>query len=352
MSHLSAFSRNSQALFFNITSSSEDISPPSDSLKSSMLEVEVISKKMEAEAIASFELAALGDQSLPSFEAGAHIDVQIAVGLVRQYSLFNPPGQGQRYCIGVLRDRASRGGSVALFDTIQKGARLKISTPRNHFKLDPSATRSLLFAGGIGITPILGMAQQLDYSGANFHLHYCGRSLGHMAFTDTLLDSRFSAQISLHADNGPEAQRFNASESIGPPDAATHLYVCGPSGYMDHVLETARKLGWPELRLHREYFSGAVVDHAADDPFDVEIKSTGQLVHVGADASVAQALTAAGISLALSCEQGVCGTCITRILEGTPDHRDMYLTDAERIKNDCFMPCCSRSRSTRLVLDL
>ena len=317
-----------------------------------MLQVKVVLKKMEAQDIASYELVASGGGLLPAFEAGAHIDVQVPGGPVRQYSLYNAPSERHRYCIGVLRDPASRGGSVALVDGIQAGASLTISEPRNHFELDAGAQRSLLFAGGIGITPILCMAQQLNAQGRDFIFHYCGRSADRMAFTGFIQRSAFSGRTQLHPDDGPQAQSFNAAQAIGAPDTGMHLYVCGPTGFMDHVLANARSLGWPEDRLHREYFAGAVIDHTADGAFDVEIKSTGAVVHVGADQSVAQALDEAGIAIAVSCEQGVCGTCLTRVLDGKPDHRDMYLTDAERKRNDCFMPCCSRSQSTRLLLDL
>ena len=317
-----------------------------------LLQVKVAAKAYEAEGIASYELAPLDGDELPVFEAGAHIDVHVPGGPVRQYSLLDLPGEQRRYCIGVLRDPQSRGGSVKLLDEVSEGDILAISVPRNHFGLHAGPERSLLFAGGIGITPILCMAQQLARDGRSFDLHYCGRSLPRMAFVKRLLASRFANQVHVHLDDGPSQQRLDAAAAIGLPSADKHIYVCGPTGFMDHVLNTARGLGWQEELLHREYFSAAPIDHSADGPFELELKRSGRIIKVLAEQSAAQALLDAGVNVSLSCEQGVCGTCMTNVLEGVPDHRDLYLTESEHARNDCFLPCCSRSCTPRLVVDL
>ncbi|WP_219214198.1 PDR/VanB family oxidoreductase [Variovorax boronicumulans] len=317
-----------------------------------LLKVRVARREMLAEGIAGYELAAVDGAALPDFMAGAHIDVHLPGGLVRQYSLCELPGTQGRYRIGVLRDPQSRGGSARLIDAVREGDELAIGAPRNHFALQGGTQRSLLFAGGIGVTPILCMAQQLAREGRPFEMHYCGRSLSRMAFVDTLRGSGYSDQVRIHVDEGPPAQRFDARTAIGAAAEDSHLYVCGPTGFMDHVLETARSLGWPEERLHREYFAAAPVDHAGDDAFELELLGTGQVVPVRAEQSAAQALLDAGFPLSLSCEQGVCGTCITRVAQGVPDHRDLYLTEEEHLRNDAFMPCCSRARTPRLVIDL
>jgi len=317
-----------------------------------MLQVKVVARTAQAQDIASYELAPVEGTALPPFEAGAHIDVHVPGGPVRQYSLFNAPTERHRYCIGILRDPASRGGSLRMHDAVREGDILTVSEPRNHFALQADAKRSLLLAGGIGITPLLCMAEQLARDDGEFELHYCGRSMERMAFVDRLRNAAFAQRVALHADDGPEAQRFDARATIARAGADTHLYVCGPTGYMDHVLKTARELGWPEARLHREYFAAAPVDHSADDAFEVVLGRSGRVVQVAADRSVAQALADAGVVVPVSCEQGVCGTCLTGVLEGAPDHRDLYLTDAEHARGDCFMPCCSRSRGPRMTLDL
>lgn len=317
-----------------------------------MIDVVVTRKHREAEGIYSFELAPADDSMLPAFSAGSHIDVHLPNGLVRQYSLCNHPQEHHRYLLGVLLDPASRGGSQAMHEQVHEGTRLRISEPRNLFPLEHGAEYSVLFAGGIGITPILCMAERLARIGAPFELHYCGRSDQRMAFIEHIRHSAFADCVHVHVDDGEDAQRLDSARVLSAPASDHHLYVCGPTGFMEHVLGTAREQGWAEAQLHREYFSAAAVPTGEAGSFEVQLASTGQCFHVPAALSVAQVLLEAGIDIPLSCEQGICGTCITRVLEGEPEHRDMFLTDAERARNDQFTPCCSRARSARLVLDL
>ncbi|MGU7770045.1 PDR/VanB family oxidoreductase [Burkholderia sp. MR1-5-21] len=319
-----------------------------------ILQVNVAARTQLADDIFGYELTPLSDTPLPDFDAGAHIDVHLPGGLVRQYSLYDLPGERSRYRIGVLRDPQSRGGSVAFHDNVQVGDTLTISIPRNHFALHGGPDRSILFAGGIGITPIICMAEQLARENRPFEAHYCGRSLSRMALVERLQQtaSGRESHVHVHVDDGPAAQQLDARAAIGAPSADRHLYVCGPTGFMDHILQTARELGWDDAHLHREYFAAAPIDSSEDGAFEIEIQSSGAVIEVAADQSVAHALLDAGFDLPLSCEQGVCGTCMTRVLAGVPDHRDLYLTDDERARNDCFMPCCSRAMTSRLVLDL
>jgi len=317
-----------------------------------VIEVLVIARNNQAQDICSFELARADGAPLPAFEAGAHIDVHLPGGLIRQYSLCNPPWQQQRYLIAVLKDPASRGGSQALHEQIRVGQTLLISEPRNLFPLSENAQRSLLFAGGIGITPILCMAERLQQLGAQFELHYCTRSSERAAFIERLQASPFAERVHLHFDDGDAAQRLDAAALLTDPDPGTHLYVCGPGGFMEHVLSTAKAQGWADERTHREYFAAAPVNHNNDDSFAVQLASSGQIIQIPADQSVAEALEACGILIPLSCEQGICGTCLTRVLAGKPEHRDLFLTEAEQAQNDQFTPCCSRAKSPLLVLDL
>ncbi|WP_339451070.1 PDR/VanB family oxidoreductase [Pseudomonas sp. JAI120] len=317
-----------------------------------MIDVVVTRKRLEAEGIYSFELAPAEGSTLPAFSAGSHIDVHLPNGLVRQYSLCNHPEEHHRYLLGVLLDPTSRSGSQAMHEHVHEGSRLRISEPRNLFPLEHGAGYSVLFAGGIGITPILCMAERLARIGAPFELHYCGRSAGRMAFIEYIRRSTFADCVQVHVDDGEEAQRLDAALVLSGPAADRHLYVCGPNGFMEHVLGTARAQGWAEAQLHREYFTAAAVPAGEAGGFEVQLASTGQCFQVPAALSVAQVLLEAGIDIPLSCEQGICGTCLTRVLEGEPEHRDMFLTDAERARNDQFTPCCSRARSARLVLDL
>jgi vanillate O-demethylase ferredoxin subunit len=315
------------------------------------LAVQVVRKVQEAEGIASFELARAGGASLPAFSAGSHIDVQVPGGLTRQYSLCNDSGEQHRYRIAVLRDPASRGGSIAMHDAVHEGDILHISEPRNHFPLQ-HATRSLLFAGGIGVTPLLCMAQRLATIGADFTLHYCTRSPERTAFLKEIGASTFADRVQFHFDSGPPEQKLDVQTLLARSEPGTHLYVCGPTGFIEHVVGTAKAKGWNGEQIHLEYFGAAPQDTSRDTAFDVKIASTGKTYTVPEGQSVVHALQAHGIEILTSCEQGVCGTCITRVLEGEPDHRDMYFTEEERAKNDQFTPCCSRARSKTLVLDL
>ena len=315
------------------------------------LAVKVVRKSREAEDIESFELARADGAPLPSFGAGSHIDVQVPGGLVRQYSLCNDSGEQHRYRIAVLRDPASRGGSIAMHDAVKEGDTIHISEPRNHFPLQHAA-RTMLFAGGIGVTPLLCMAQRLAAIGAEFTLHYCTRSPERTAFRREIEASAFANRVRFHFDSGPPEQKLDLHAALAQPDTGTRLYICGPTGFIDYVVGTAKARAWPSDQIHLEYFGAAPQDTKGDKAFDVKIASTGKTYAVAAGQSVVQALQAHGVEILTSCEQGVCGTCITRVLDGEPEHRDLYFTDEEKARNDQFTPCCSRARSKTLVLDL
>ncbi|MDM0037223.1 PDR/VanB family oxidoreductase [Variovorax sp. J22P271] len=314
------------------------------------LKVRVARRIEEADGVCSFELLPHDGSALPPFSAGAHIDVHVAPGVIRQYSLSNDPAERHRWRIAVLRESASRGGSAGMHDGVQPGDVLHVSAPRNHFPL-VDAPHSLLLAGGIGVTPILAMARALHAQERSFEMHYCGRSAGRMAFLEELAAAEFAGNVVLHADDVP-AQKFDAERVLAEPAADTHLYVCGPNGFMNHVLDTARRLGWPDTNLHREYFAGVATALASDGSFEVRVASTGLSCQIPSGKTVIEVLAAHGVEIPTSCEAGVCGTCLTRVLEGKPDHRDSFLTDAERAANDQFTPCCSRALSPLLVLDL
>jgi vanillate O-demethylase ferredoxin subunit len=314
--------------------------------------VRVTKRAWEAEGILTFELAPLQNQPLPSFSAGSHVDVHIKPDLIRQYSLCNHPQEQDRYLIGVLRDPNSRGGSSAMHDEIREGDVLTVSEPRNHFPLKPGAKRSLLFAGGIGITPLLCMAEHLAQTGADFELHYCSRSLARTAFYRRLRQSPFAARVHFHFDDGATEQKLDLSSLTSPPADGAHIYICGPGGFIDHVLNAFKGRGWPDEQLHIERFAAQEPSNEDSGAFTVKIASTGNSYVIPPNKSIVDALAEYGIQIPVSCEQGVCGTCLTRVLDGTPDHRDLLLTDAERAKNDQLTPCCSRAKSAYLILDL
>ncbi len=313
--------------------------------------VRVQRKRAEALDICSLELVPLNGH-LPPFTAGAHLDVHLPNGLVRQYSLCNAPGEVDRYQIAVLRDANSRGGSTAVHDLVHEGMQIEISAPRNHFPLAEGAPHHLLLAGGIGITPLLAMAERLSQQGAPFTLHHGTRSRERTAFLARVAAAPWAARVRHHFDDGAPAQKLDIAATLAAQAAGTHLYVCGPQGFIDAVLRTAREQGWSEDRLHFEFFGAAPVVSADDGGFEIEVAGSGQVIAVAKDQTALAALQAAGLDIPMACEQGVCGTCLTRVCAGTPDHRDHYLTDAEKAANDQFLPCCSRARTPRLVIEL
>jgi vanillate monooxygenase ferredoxin subunit len=314
------------------------------------MKVRVVRKRMEATDICSFELVAEGVQELPPFDAGAHVDVHVTNGVVRQYSLCNPPGETHRYVIAVLLDAKSRGGSVAMHTQVSEGDVLTIGPPRNLFALAAESQRNVLFAGGIGVTPILAMAEKLSSENRPFVMHYCTRSRDRTAFMERILNSQLAEHVRFY--HGDDAQgKIDIAACLGPVQEATHVYVCGPTGFLDAVTETAYSNGWPEHLVHSERFGAAQPD-ADGASFEVVLNSSGKRIQVLATETVVDALIRCGISVPTSCEQGVCGTCLTGVIDGIPDHKDVYLSDAERAKNDRFLPCCSRALSPRLVLDL
>jgi vanillate O-demethylase ferredoxin subunit len=315
------------------------------------IDVRVRARRQEADGICSFELVPVEGAALPSFRAGAHIDVQVPAGPVRQYSLCSDPQERGYWRIGVLRDSASRGGSSGMHDAAQVGTVLKVSAPKNLFAL-AEAPHSVLVAGGIGVTPILAMAQQLHRDGQPFELHYCARAPQRMAFRDEITASAFADRAAMYFSDHPGARRFDALAALRAAPAGAHLYVCGPAGFMDDVLASARTAGWAEDRLHREHFAGAPQETAGDRPFQLQLARSGARLTVPAGTTALQVLLDHGIDVNYSCESGVCGTCITPVLDGTPDHRDTCLMDAERAGNQLFTPCCSRAKTATLVLDL
>lgn len=314
--------------------------------------VRVACKREEASQIASLELVAADGAELPRFTPGSHVDVALPNGLTRPYSLCNAPTERHRYLIAVLREPESRGGSAAIHDLVNEGSELRISVPRNQFALAPHARRHLLLAGGIGITPLLSMAEQLAHDGADFALHYATRSPDRTAFREQLLRSRFAERVTFYFDDRDASQRLNLPALLTAPQPETHLYVCGPRGFMESVIEVATRAGWNAALIHQESFGGGTKPLPAGGRFEVELASSGRIVEVPAHLTVLQALTNAGVAIPSSCEQGTCGTCLTRVVEGVPDHRDEYLSPEERASNDQFLPCCSRASSARLVLEL
>lgn len=320
-----------------------------------LLAVTLVRRSVEADDIISLQLRPAQGGQLPRFSAGAHVDLHLPNGLVRQYSLCGDPRDEDRYEIAILREEQGRGGSKSAHDELREGDTLRISAPRNHFPLE-AAPHTVLFAGGIGITPLLAMARELHEDAASFEFHYSARSRSRAAFADWLAAAPFADSVHFHFDDGPEGQRLDADYVCRTAVADSRLYVCGPAGFMDHVMSAARSAGWPQQRIHHEYFAAPASDPlsvaASGEVFEVECARAGKVVTVPVGQSIVAALRSHGIEVPLSCEQGICGTCSVRVLQGIPDHRDHFLTATEKAANDRLLACCSRALSARLVVDL
>ncbi|SHK50695.1 MAG: oxidoreductase [Paraburkholderia sp.] len=316
----------------------------------SALPLLVCAVNREAIDIASFELARLDGGQLPAVEPGAHVDVHISPQMVRQYSICDSARADGRYVIAVKREPVSRGGSSFMHANVHVGDTLLVGHPRNKFPLSGGASRHVLVAGGIGITPLISMARHLASRGDQFHLHYFARSREHAAFVDDLSAPNLRGDVTFHFGCSPSETTEQARAIASARDAGDHLYVCGPGPFMDLVCTCANS--WPDGSVHVEYFAGATVPAGDTQSFEVEIASTGQVLQVPPERTLVDVLHESGLDVPVSCTQGFCGTCITRVLDGVPDHNDLCLSDDDKAANNCMTPCVSRSKSPRLVLDL
>lgn len=298
-----------------------------------------------------FELTALEGGFLPAFKAGAHIDVHLSNGLIRQYSLCNDSKQRDRYEIGVLLDDQSRGGSQYIHQNINIGDELEISEPRNLFPLTQEQNKALLLAGGIGITPLMSMAETLLAKEIDFELYYFCRSSDHVAFKERLSADSFSDKVHfVHKDNVESLALV--SEILAEPNSGTHLYTCGPNSFMNSIFEIALAKGWQQTNLHKESFQAEAIEAGQSRAFKVKIASTGEVLDIPEDESITEVLEENGYYISVSCEQGICGTCVTHILEGEAEHHDNFLSDDEKNVQKVFTPCCSRAKTEMLVLDI
>ncbi|MCP3102624.1 PDR/VanB family oxidoreductase [Myxococcus sp. K15C18031901] len=320
-----------------------------------VLRVRVARITQEAAGIRSYELMSEEAEPLPSFEAGAHIDVRVpgADASLRSYSLCNDPQETHRYVIAVQREEAGRGGSRAMHEQVREGDVLVVSRPRNDFPL-LFARSYVLVAGGIGITPLLAMARQLQRTGARYRLYCCVREPERAAFRALLSAPPFDDKVLFHFDGGDAAKGLDLDALLSTREPGSRLYCCGPAGLMKAVRETATRHRWPWEKVHFESFSAEGTSAASgkeDQEFEVTIRSTGQVLSVPKGQSVLNILRRNGLRVPSECEAGSCGTCVTRVCEGQVEHRDTFFQD-ERASDQRMLVCVSRARSKRLVLDL
>ncbi|MER5177016.1 PDR/VanB family oxidoreductase [Streptomyces sp. NPDC002896] len=299
-----------------------------------------------ADGVVSLVLRRPDGGPLPVWEPGAHVDLLLEVGLIRQYSLCGSPADRAAWQIAVLREPESRGGSAYVHDRLAEGSAVRVRGPRNNFPLRP-AEHHLFIAGGVGITPILPMVEAAEAAGADWRLLYGGRTRGSMAFLDRLAPHGDRVQIRPQDEYG----LLDLAAFVGPPRPGTLVHACGPEPLLRAAQEQCAD--WPSGALGIERF--APVQPAETAPaaaFEVVLTRSGLTLTVPPDRSVLEVMEEAGVPVLSSCREGTCGTCETDVVEGTPDHRDSLLDEDERAAGDTMLICVSRSCGPRLVLDL
>lgn len=321
---------------------------PLDSPKVQYLRI--AKREMTAEGVVKFELERPDGEDLLPFTAGGHIDLVIDAPFTRQYSLAGDPKDTKKYVIGILKESEGRGGSIRAHERLFEGGIVAVTGPRNHFPLEERATKTLLFGGGIGITPMMAMAQRLHDIGADFELYYCARSRRTAGFIDDLLAMPWRDNVQICISD--EGNRADLKTLIGTPEEGKYLYTCGPNNFMDSVLATGEELGWSDDNLKKEYFSAPDHDEYENLAFEVKLAKSNLVIEVPAGKSLAEALVDNHIPVITKCSDGICGVCSTPYLQGNVEHRDFVLSKKEREEN--IIVCCSRNKpdGAMLVLNL
>jgi tetrachlorobenzoquinone reductase len=316
----------------------------------SLIDVQLAEVETVARDTRVYTLRRPEGMSLPAYQPGAHIDIHLPNGLVRQFSLLNPAESPDSYVVAIKLDPASRGGSRFIFEQLQVGQTLKISAPRNNFPLVEGGEPIVLFAGGIGITPIWCMAQQLDAQARDWKLYYSCRSRADMAFL-ALLEKFGPQRVHLHFDDEADGKFLDLAAAIAAAPADAHLYCCGPNPMLTAF--QAATSGRPSGRVHVEYFTPK--EEAASGKlggFWVELARSGEEYFIPEGRKILEVLYEAGVDVDYSCELGICGECVTRVISGIPEHHDSVLSEEEQAANEKVMICCAGCKTERLVLDM
>jgi len=304
--------------------------------------------------VKSYVLTNAAGGELPSFSAGAHVDITVRLNggktEVRSYSIASAPDATAAYTLGILREAEGKGGSAFMHDQVEIGDELSASAPKNHFPLDDEAEDNLLIAGGIGVTPILSMARALKQSGANFHMHYAARSPEDMPFKADV-EEVCGDRGRLYFDGGDPAKGVDLKDILSHRTPGRHVFVCGPAGLIGAVRDTAKELGWPENTVHFEVFKPEELD-TKDSEIEVTLAQSGETYTVPADVSILDHLLDKGVDIDWDCKMGICGLCATKLVAGEADHRDYVLTEAERNDEKQFCPCISRAKGAAITLDI
>ncbi|MFL9932499.1 PDR/VanB family oxidoreductase [Paraburkholderia sp. RL18-103-BIB-C] len=309
------------------------------------ISMRLTSIRYAADDINLYEMRRLDNGMLPAAEPGAHIDVHLPNGIMRQYSLVTADGDPCSYVIGIKRDRASRGGSAFIHDRLRVGQTLSVGGPRNNFPLLETAEHTVLVAGGIGITPVWAMAQRLHKVGRSFELHYACRERREAAFLDQLASM---PQAHLHVDAECGGRPLDIASIVARAPQRAHYYCCGPLPMLNAYEAATASLD--PAQVHAEYFMPKAAA-ACEGGYVVELHRTGQTFPIPEGKTILQVLREGGVAAPYSCEEGICGACQVKVMSGTPDHRDSILSDREKQAGDTMLICCSGSKSDRLVID-
>lgn len=312
-----------------------------------LFDARVRSMRVEATDILSLELVRADGGAWPDAAPGAHVDLQVPGVGMRQYSLL-PSATQRSLWIGVQRDPATRGGSRWVHDSLRPAQAVRVGAPRNHFALEDGDAPVCLIAGGIGVTPLLAMAERLHAGTRAWTLHYCVRNRERLAFADSL--ARYGTHVRLHLDDEAEGPLDLAALVRAQPQGS-HFYCCGPAPMLAGFASATAHL--PPDQCHVEHFAPAAPEgELPGGSFVVELGRSGSCFVVPPDRSILDILLAEGLDIPHSCRNGVCGNCETRVLQGTPQHRDVVLSPQEKASGQTLMVCCSRAEGERLVLDL
>jgi len=311
-----------------------------------LIEARLTAIRYAARDTSIFEFRRLDGAPLPAYQPGAHVDMHLPSGHIRNYSLIIARPPPDTYTFAIKRDPASRGGSRYIHDELRVGKTLKISAPRNNFPLQEDAAHTILLAGGIGITPIWCMVQRLVELKQSWTLHYGCRSRADMAFLQEL---EAMSEAMFHFDD-EKGQVLDVAGIVGAARKDAHLYCCGPTPMLN-AFEAATK-DWPREQIHIEYFTPRPQAKPSKGGFTVELARSGQEFFIPEGRTILEVLLDEGVDVDYSCELGICGACEQRVISGVPDHHDSILTEEEQAENKRVMICCAGCKTDRLVLDL